>query len=696
MKNKIKRHCVLYIALLLTSFSFAQIPTYYAGFDVNKAGEDLKNDLALLITSTHVTNLTYTPGVWDALQQTDLDPTNENNVLLIYGYSDSDNNYVTDRTRSKDFNGGNLGDWNREHTYPRSLGDPNLGSTGPGSDAHHLRASDVTLNSNRGNLTYGAGTGNAAVVNGSWYPGDEWKGDVARMMMYMYLRYGTQCLPSAVGTGTQNYSSDMMDLFLEWNTEDPVSQYEINRNVLLEGIQGNRNPFIDNPAFATSVWGGPEAEDRFNTVTVVDTEAPTAPLDLISSNITATSSTVSWSAATDNVGVLAYQIFNGETQIGSTTETSFYIDELTASTAYTFTVKAIDAASNTSDDSTITITTSEETIIVSSSIIINEVDVDTAGTDVLEFVELYDGGVGNTSLDGLVLVFYNGSNDLSYASYDLDGQTTNANGYFVVGNVDVPNVSSITFASNGLQNGADAVALYTGNSTDFPNSSIVTTDSLVDAFVYGTNDADDTELLVLLNDGESQINEDEALDKDVHSSQRIPNGTGGNRNTSTYVQLTPTPGEQNGGDIVVVTPTILINEVDADTAGTDVLEFVELYDGGVGNTSLDGLVLVFYNGSNDLSYGAYDLDGQTTDENGYFVVGNVDVPNVSSITFASNGLQNGADAVALYTGDDIDFPTSSIVTTDNLIDAFVYDTNDADDVELGVLLNTGEVQINED
>ena len=323
--------------------------------------------------------------------------------------------------------------------------------------------------------------------------------------------------------------------------------------------------------------------------------------------------------------------------------------------------------------------------------IINELDADTAGTDIMEFVELYDGGVGNSALDGMVLVFYNGSNNLSYAAYDLDGQTTNAEGYFVIGNAAVPNVS-IVIPSNGLQNGADAVGLYTGDGTDFPNGSAVSTANIIDAMVYDTNDSDDPELLVLLNAGQAQVNEGGAGDKDAHSSQRIPNGAGGARNSSTYAQLIPTPGTVN---IDPNGPVFVINEVDADTAGTDTMEFVELYDGGTGNTPMDGLVLVLYNGSNNLSYASYDLDGQTTDSNGYFVIGNAAVPNVS-LVIPSNGLQNGADAVGLYTGDGTDFPNGSAVSTVDIIDAIVYDTNDSDDPELLVLLNAGEAQVNED
>ncbi len=324
-------------------------------------------------------------------------------------------------------------------------------------------------------------------------------------------------------------------------------------------------------------------------------------------------------------------------------------------------------------------------------VLINEIDADTEGSDILEFVELFDGGTGNTVLDGYILVFYNGSNDQSYATYDLSGFTTNSNGYFVVGNADVPNVS-ITFSGNGLQNGADAVALYKTDAASFPNGTTITTDNLIDAVVYDTNDNDDAELLVLLNAGEPQLNEDEKGDKDVHALQRFPNGSGGLRNTSTYTQAIATPGAANTNATEVV--TLIINELDADTQGSDTLEFVELYDGGTGNTSLDGFVVVNYNGSYNTSYNAIDLDGFSTDADGYFVIGNADVTNVDLVV-PGNSFQNGADAVVLYFGDATSFPNGTAVVTDNIVDAIVYDTDDADDAELLVLLNMDQPQVNE-
>ncbi len=184
-------------------------------------------------------------------------------------------------------------------------------------------------------------------------------------------------------------------------------------------------------------------------------------------------------------------------------------------------------------------------------VLINELDADQVGTDAGEFIELYDGGVGNTPLDGLVLVAFNGSSDTSYnlspftSGIDLDGYATDANGYFVIGNTAVPGVDLI-FNDNTLQNGPDAVALYLSDSSNFPGGTAVTTTNLIDALVYDTDDPDDPGLLILLNPGQPQVNENGGGNGMSHASQRCPNGAGGLRNTSTYAPHPPTPGIANG------------------------------------------------------------------------------------------------------------------------------------------------------
>ena len=153
-------------------------------------------------------------------------------------------------------------------------------------------------------------------------------------------------------------------------------------------------------------------------------------------------------------------------------------------------------------------------------ITINEVDADNTSTDSAEFIELYDGGAGNTSLDGLNIVLFNGNDDSEYRTISLDGQTTDENGFFVIGSENVPNVDLVSFTTNGIQNGADAVALYDGAAPDQP-----TTSNLIDAVVYGANDADDTGLLEGLG-LTAQINEAANGDATIDAIARDPDGSG--------------------------------------------------------------------------------------------------------------------------------------------------------------------------
>jgi endonuclease I len=256
---------LLLLSLFLCLNAVAQVPAYYSSIDFSQSGSSIKSQLASLISTTH-NQITYTM-VWDVLKVADLETGSSTMVALTYGYNDGDGNPVTDRTRDKNANGGNNGEWNREHVYAKSMGNPDLGTSGPGADAHNLRACDVQQNNNRASKKFVSGSGNAGTSGSDWYPGDEWKGDCARIVMYMYLRYGTQCLPSAAGTGTVNtIDPNMVDLFLDWNADDAVSQFEKDRNDAIQNAQGNRNPFIDNPRIATLIWGGPIAEDTWGGV----------------------------------------------------------------------------------------------------------------------------------------------------------------------------------------------------------------------------------------------------------------------------------------------------------------------------------------------------------------------------------------------------------------------------------------------
>ncbi len=144
-------------------------------------GRRLKSALHTIISSQ--TKLSY-DAVWDALKVTDQDPANSDNVILLY----------SGVSRSKTRNGGDVGDWNREHVWAKSHGDFGT-ATGPGTDLHHLRPRTSQVNSIRGNKDFDNGGSAVSGARGSltdsdsFEPRDAVKGDVARMILYMAVRY---------------------------------------------------------------------------------------------------------------------------------------------------------------------------------------------------------------------------------------------------------------------------------------------------------------------------------------------------------------------------------------------------------------------------------------------------------------------------------------------------------------------------
>jgi len=128
----------------------------------------------------------------------------------------------------------------------------------------------------------------------------------------------------------------------------------------------------------------------------------------------------------------------------------------------------------------------------------------------------------------------------------------------------------------------------------------------------------------------------------------------------------------------VIFSQVVISELDANTPSTDVLEFIELHS-DTPNYALDGYVLVFFNatssGTGTTSYYAIDLDGYTTDANGNILIGNAQVSPSPAIVIPDNTIQNGPDGVALYLGNDTDFPFGTTAVAANLVDALAYTGN---------------------
>ena len=201
---------ISFLGSILSCVLYAQsAPSYYSGLNFKKEKNEFKAELANLITNTHTKTISYNQ-LQTLLKSSDVDPQNPANLLLIYG-SQSSGTHQRSRSIS--------GTWNREHVYAKSKGTPNLGTSGPGADAHHLRPADNTLNSTRGSLSFDDGTGATAYKTnrGGWFPGDEWKGDVARILMYMYVRYNSRAQPLNITFTPATYSADFPDILLKWN-----------------------------------------------------------------------------------------------------------------------------------------------------------------------------------------------------------------------------------------------------------------------------------------------------------------------------------------------------------------------------------------------------------------------------------------------------------------------------------------------
>ena len=233
--------------VVCTTLDGTNAENYYNGSYTYDRLSELDSDELLLqlrglMKSTHKKISSY-DNCRDMAVKTDCE-NEDGRVLLIYtSYS---------ATRSQ-WDG-----WNREHVWPKSLGGNN--TNGGGADLHHIRPSDKGVNSSRGNKKYGeAGTGASAKYGtdpavgelGGYYnstyfePLDNVKGDVARICLYVYVRWGSEWGATSI---TKVFQS--VDVLLEWCALDPVDTWEMGRNEVVEAYQGNRNVFIDYPELA--------------------------------------------------------------------------------------------------------------------------------------------------------------------------------------------------------------------------------------------------------------------------------------------------------------------------------------------------------------------------------------------------------------------------------------------------------------
>lgn len=237
---------------------------YYNSIDTSLRGDDFRDKLANLITTTH-TNYTSYAGLANAYKTTDAVPNKSGYITWFYTGTE---------VKFSGF-GGKGGQTNREHVWPKDGGSAFSATSECGSDAHHLRPTECNLNSTRGSksfgeveqstqnvvnqnksASYGDGTADSlCYTSGSFfYPAAGYRGATARILMYVQTRWGNKFnLQFVDGAGHSKTIGDFKTL-MKWHLEELPTQEEINRNQAVYEIQGNRNPFIDHPEYAAYIY----------------------------------------------------------------------------------------------------------------------------------------------------------------------------------------------------------------------------------------------------------------------------------------------------------------------------------------------------------------------------------------------------------------------------------------------------------
>ncbi len=282
-----KKISTLFVTVCCSVAMLAQIPANYYN-NATGTGYVLKSQLKTIITNNHNV-LTYTPGLWDLYSNNNAkngfrDKYYENDQTILDIYSEKPtaaDPYVYTVISDQCGNYGKEGDcYNREHLVPQSYFND---QTPMRTDAFHVWPSDGKVNNERGNLPFGkVATANYTSLNGTKRgssavngfsgtvvePIDEFKGDIARAYFYFVTRYEdlmddffngstqtqTQVRAMFDGSIDKVFVTGFLDVLYQWHLQDPVSIRETNLNDYIYSVQGNRNPYIDNPTYVTAVW----------------------------------------------------------------------------------------------------------------------------------------------------------------------------------------------------------------------------------------------------------------------------------------------------------------------------------------------------------------------------------------------------------------------------------------------------------
>lgn len=254
----------LALLLLATTAAPAGKPSnYYDTADTTNA-TTLRNSLNDIVTAGHdITSVNFNNSTnsYAALGRTDADHGDPSYVQLIYATTrlNTPNDKLNDSDPA-------TGGWNREHTWPQSFFNDNNPMV---SDLHALFPEDADINGRRSNSPYDEVAsptlidvfGNRSTTS-VFEPRDDKKGDAARAIFYMDLRYAGEggepdlALTNNTGLlGTGNFLMAVRDTLLQWHNDDPPDAWEVVRNDRVYDEQGNANPFIDHPEWVPLLYG---------------------------------------------------------------------------------------------------------------------------------------------------------------------------------------------------------------------------------------------------------------------------------------------------------------------------------------------------------------------------------------------------------------------------------------------------------
>jgi endonuclease I len=260
-------------------------PGYYDSLE-GLSGTALKQAVQNIIANPAVVRLHSYADIWEILRASDRNPLNNNQVWCIYTEVPFSKLYQQNTSSI-------VGKWNREHIFCQSRGGFEVanGDTADGisvwtntsaattvdgvSDAHHIRAVSGQENSSRNNKNYGP-VNTSTVYAGPAGTQGSWRGDVARALFYMAVRFESlsvvngdpsECNGICNGMGTNpSYQIGDLATLLTWNTTDPRDDFEMNRNNYIYTWQMNRNPFVDYPNLADYIFGANFDQQWFSTL----------------------------------------------------------------------------------------------------------------------------------------------------------------------------------------------------------------------------------------------------------------------------------------------------------------------------------------------------------------------------------------------------------------------------------------------